>query len=134
MITFGLSRNPIRGTADEQAQPAATYAASLLLERSLRTTAILCMSDRLAEGALLTGGAHGLEVPRDVSIMGFDGGGPAERLGLTTVAQPTRHKGQLAARALLALIDGERVQPVQTLATELVVRSGTAAPPDRTND
>ncbi len=173
VITFGLSRDPIRGLADERAQAAATYAvsrlrlegyrdavvaaelgwdavtvaagtnstvgegaaaASLLLERTPRPTALLCLSDRLAQGALLTARAHGLEVPRDLSIVGFDDAAPAERLGLTTIAQLTHRKGHLAARALLALIDGERVDPVQTLATELVLRSSTAAPPGQRAD
>lgn len=169
VVTFGLSRGPIRGPADEQAQSAATYAVSrlrlegyrdaveaaglgwhgipvvagtnstvaegaaaagLLLELAPRPTAVLCLSDRLAEGALLTARARGVDVPRDLSIVGFDDAAPAERMGLTTVSQPTRQKGHLAALALLGLIDGDGVPSVQSLATQLVVRSTTARPPD----
>jgi DNA-binding LacI/PurR family transcriptional regulator len=104
-------------------------AAATLLTRPDRPTALLCLSDRLAEGALETAARLGLRVPRDVSVVGFDDAEPAARLGLTTVRQPHRRKGELAATALLDLLAGRRPEPVQLLATELVVRSSTAVPP-----
>src|ERR1700733_9698656 len=123
VITFGLHRSPVREFADERAQAAATYsvtrnrlegyrdavtkagldstiaegaaAAAALLERTPRPTAILCLSDRLADGAMQTARTRGLDIPRDLSIVGFDDGPPAADLGLTTIRQPHRLKGEL---------------------------------------
>ena len=105
-------------------------AARALLERSPRPTALLCLSDRLGEGALRTAADLGLRVPADLSVIGFDDAEPAARLGLTTVRQPTRRKGELAATALLDLLAGRAPPPVQQLPTELVVRTSTGPAPN----
>jgi DNA-binding LacI/PurR family transcriptional regulator len=103
-------------------------AAAALLERAPRTTALLCLSDRLAEGALQAAADRGLELPRDLSVIGFDDAETAARLQLTTIGHHHRRKGELAATALLDLLAGRRPQPRQELPTELVVRASTAAP------
>jgi DNA-binding LacI/PurR family transcriptional regulator len=117
-VATGADSTPAEGAA----------AAAALLQRSPRPTALLCLSDRLAEGALEAAARLGLRVPRDVSVVGFDDGEPAARLGLTTVRQPRRHKGELAATALLDLLAGRRPEPVRRLPPELVVRASTALP------
>ncbi len=104
-------------------------AAELLLARSPRPTALLCMSDRLAEGAHRAAAGRGLSVPRDLSIVGFDDSPPAERLDLTTVANPQRAKGEHAARAVLQLLGGHSAAARSRLPTSLVLRNSTAAPP-----
>jgi DNA-binding LacI/PurR family transcriptional regulator len=104
-------------------------AAAALLDLRPAPTAILCLSDRLGEGALAEARRHGLDVPGDVSVVGFDDAATASGLGLTTVRQPHRGKGERAARALLALMAGEEVEPVQVLETDLVVRGSTGPPP-----
>lgn len=103
--------------------------AALLLDQTPRPTAIICLSDRLAEGALQTARSHGLAVPQDVSIVGFDDAEPAARLGLTTIRQPSRTKGELAARTLIGLIAGAGGERARLLPTDLVLRSSTAPPP-----
>jgi DNA-binding LacI/PurR family transcriptional regulator len=121
----------VTGTDSTPAEGAA--AAAALLARPVRPTALLCLSDRLAEGVLETAARLGLQVPRDLSVVGFDDAVPAAPLGLTTVRQPHRHKGELAAGALLDLLAGRTPEPVRRLPTELVVRSSTAPPaPDDT--
>jgi DNA-binding LacI/PurR family transcriptional regulator len=103
--------------------------AAAVLATTPRPTALLCLSDRLAEGALHAAARLGLRVPADISITGFDNAPPAARLNLTTVSQPTRRKGQLAATALLRLLDGSPVEPLKTLPTELIIRGTTGPPP-----
>ena len=98
------------------------------MTRTPRPTVLLCLSDRLAEGALHAAAARGLAVPHDLAVIGFDDAEPAARLGLTTVRQPHRRKGELAATALLALLAGDEPDPVRLLPTELVVRGSTAPP------
>jgi DNA-binding LacI/PurR family transcriptional regulator len=91
-------------------------------------TALLCLSDRLAEGALRAAAQLGLHVPTDLSVTGFDDAPPAAGLDLTTVSQPHRRKGELAAAALLRRLDGSPVAPVQTLPAKLVARGSTGPP------
>jgi DNA-binding LacI/PurR family transcriptional regulator len=104
-------------------------AAELLLALSPRPTALLCMSDRLAEGAYRAAAERGLLVPQDLSIVGFDDSPPADRLSLTTVANPQRAKGEHAARAVLQLLEGHPAPARTRLPTRLVIRRSTAAPP-----
>jgi DNA-binding LacI/PurR family transcriptional regulator len=103
--------------------------AEAVLATTPRPTALLCLSDRLAEGALRAAGRLGLRVPSDVSVAGFDDASPAAALGLTTVRQPTRRKGELAALALLRRLDDAEVEPRRLLPTELVVRGSTDVRP-----
>ena len=105
-----------------------------LLERERPPTAVLAMSDALAAGILLGAADAGIAVPDQLSVIGFDDVPFARQTDppLTTVAQPTERKGELAARALLdALADGGPVEPTRTvLPSELVVRASTGpAPP-----
>ena len=89
-------------------------------------TALLVQSDRAALIAIDWLQARGLNVPGDVSVIGFDGIAEAalSRPGLTTVAQPLLDIGRHAVRAILAgTPQGRRTLPV-----ELVVRASTAAP------
>ena len=123
------SRVPVhQGTDSTVAEGEAGAAA--VLATTPRPTALLCLSDRLAEGALRAAARLGLSVPADVSIAGFDDAPNAVALELTTVRQPHRRKGELAARALLDQLAGSPAdaQPV-TLPSELVMRRSTGPPP-----
>jgi DNA-binding LacI/PurR family transcriptional regulator len=117
----------VAGVTSSVAEGAA--AAAALLDLRPAPTALLCLSDRLAEGALAEAKRRGLAVPGDVSVVGFDDADTAAALGLATVRQPQRDKGARAARTLLGLMGGEAVDPVQVLDTELVVRASTGPPP-----
>ncbi len=103
--------------------------AEAVLAADPRPTALLCLSDRLAEGALAVAAGRGLRVPGDLSVAGFDDAAPAAGLGLTTVAQPTRDKGAAAARGLLDRIAGRPAPAPLTLPAGLVVRTTTGPAP-----
>lgn len=122
------ARVPVVTGTDSTAVEGAT-AARTLLAATPRPTALLCLSDRLAEGALDAVARLGLRVPDDVSVVGFDDAAPAARLGLTTIRQPHRRKGELAATALLDLLAGRPPEPVRRLPVELVVRSSSGPAP-----
>lgn len=109
-------------------ETAACAAASVLLRRSPRPTAILAMSDRLAFGVLRAAADAGLDVPRDLSVIGFDDIPMAAHAAppLTTIRQPLVDKGAVAAGLLIGEID--RQSPV-LLGTELVVRASTGPAP-----
>ena len=103
--------------------------AAAVLACTPRPTALLCLSDRIAEGALRAAARFGLLIPDNLSIVSFDDAIPlAANLQLTTVRQPSRDKGEYAARALLDLLAGHQVPSRQLLSTELVIRGSSARP------
>lgn len=79
-----------------------------------RPTAIVAQSDLLAAGVLRAADELGLEVPREVSILGFDGARVDEAAPhvLTTLVQPAVEKGEAAAAAVFAALAGEQPVPV----------------------
>ncbi|SFT51420.1 transcriptional regulator, LacI family [Geodermatophilus amargosae] len=102
--------------------------ADAVLATDPRPTALLCLSDRLAEGALQAAARLGLRVPGDLSVAGFDDAATAPGLGLTTVRQPTREKGRAAGQALLDLLAARPAPAPRSLPAELVVRTSTGPP------
>ncbi|HEX7537406.1 MAG TPA: LacI family DNA-binding transcriptional regulator [Dermatophilaceae bacterium] len=111
-------------------------AAQTALARDERPTAILCFSDALARGVIRAIQDAGLEVPKDVSVVGFDDNplGRRTRPALTTVRQDFGAKGRAAVAALTIAIDRAKTRPATrgrhlVLPTELVIRDSTAHPP-----
>lgn len=96
-----------------------------------RPTALFCANDMMAIGALEYCRTHGLSVPHDVSVVGFDDVPMAPLLSprLTTVRQPAREMGMHAAELLLDLVNGN-VKPElpETFPVEVIVRESAAAP------
>ena len=109
---------------------AGSEAATRLLSRPSRPTAIICGNDVLAAGALTAARRLGLSVPRDVSVTGFDDIDLAHAVEpeLTTVHVPHRRMGQQAAQLLLALCSGELGTINVPLETRLVDGGSLAAP------
>jgi DNA-binding LacI/PurR family transcriptional regulator len=103
-------------------------AAGSLLDRADRPTALLAMSDELAIGALQAAEERGIDVPGELSVVGFDDTPAASqaRPALTTVWQPHGEKGEIAARLLL---EDDDPGADRTLPTKLVVRASTAPAP-----
>ncbi|MES2094428.1 MAG: LacI family DNA-binding transcriptional regulator [Actinomycetota bacterium] len=98
-----------------------------------RPTAIFAASDEMAIGAILASRDLGLDVPRDVSIVGIDDHELAEFFQLTTVAQFPKGQGELAAEILIAQLEPSRQKQFALtvpLPFELIVRSSTARPRD----
>ncbi len=102
-----------------------------LLSRPDRPTAIFAGADFQALGVIRAARELGLRVPEDVSVVGYDDLPVTEWVqpGLTTVRQPLADMAATAARMLLEIAGGARPANLRIdLATELVVRSSTAAP------
>jgi Transcriptional regulators len=105
--------------------------AFVVLGRDDRPSALLCGNDRIAVGALLAAQKLGLDVPRDLSLVGYDDQEElADRVrpSLTTVSLPHYRMGELGMRALLALIAGAEVPPRQEVRGELIERNSVAPP------
>ena len=94
-------------------------------------TAVLVANDQMALGLLRRLHEAGLEIPRDLSVVGFDDIPEAAYFTppLTTIRQDFAELGRRCLQVLLLRINGERDPTRVVVAPELVVRSSTGAPP-----
>jgi DNA-binding LacI/PurR family transcriptional regulator len=105
-------------------------AAARLLDRA--ATAVVCASDLMAFGAIRACRAHGLSVPGDVSVVGYDDSALVAFAGppLTTIRQAVPEMSRAAVRMLLGEVAGTAAPREEYLfQPELVVRSSTGAAP-----
>lgn len=103
-----------------------------LLTRGPRPTAVICVNDLVAIGAMKAASRLGVRVPDDCSIVGCDDLELARLVTpeLTTVAVPARELGARAARLLVRRLAGKELPgATRPLPVRLVVRGTTAIPP-----
>ena len=95
-----------------------------ILESGASFDALFVGSDLMARGALAVLARAGIDVPGDVSLIGFDDSPVATAVqpNLTTVRQPSHLQGQQMADVLLSLLAGGTPPHVTMLPTELIVR------------
>jgi LacI family transcriptional regulator len=100
-------------------------------------TAVFAANDMMALGALSTAREHGVRVPKDLALVGFNDIVLA-RLNsptLTTVRTPIYEMGALAAQMLVKRVRGEDLSPAGiVLKSELVVRESSGGPIARNGD
>lgn len=101
-----------------------------LLTDHPETTAVICTTDTLAIGAMAEARKMGLNVPRDLSVTGFDDVELSAQVDppLTTISIPAAEIGRGAADYLINAIAGRPVPKSVLLPYRLVMRSSTAAP------
>ncbi|MFP5204878.1 MAG: LacI family DNA-binding transcriptional regulator [Acidobacteriota bacterium] len=105
-----------------------------LLNRKIPFTAMVCYNDIAAMGAIRALMNHGLRVPEDVSVVGFDDiqGASYHIPSLTTIRQPLNEMGKMAARILLKRVRGQNSLPhAVPVMPELVIRESTCPPSDK---
>jgi LacI family transcriptional regulator, galactose operon repressor len=107
--------------------------ADALLSRSPRPTAIFAGNDETAAGVYRTAYLRGVKIPDDLTVIGFDDSPLASRLcpSLTTMRQPIRDMGRMAAEKLVAKISGLAESPAiaaTTVLPHLVVRESSGPP------
>lgn len=94
-----------------------------LLRQSPRPDAVFAASDMQAIGALQAAEEEGLDVPRDIAVLGFDDIDVSQYVGLSTLCQPLHEYGKLAIEKLTTRID----KPDQSVSStvfdpEIVIR------------
>ena len=101
-----------------------------LFAAGVEFTGLFVANDSMAPSALLALARHGLEVPRDVSVVGFDDDPQSSwlRPPLTTMRQRLSEIGGAAAISLLRVLDGD-APDAPAIVPQLVVRESTAAAP-----
>lgn len=106
----------------------------ILLAMEKVPTAVVCLNDALAFGSVLEARNRGLQLPEELSVVGFDDLDFAAELSppLTTVRVPSAEIGAAAADYLLACIESRPMPQLLEIPANLVVRSSTA-PPGRIN-
>ncbi|HUN08712.1 MAG TPA: LacI family DNA-binding transcriptional regulator [Aggregatilineales bacterium] len=123
----GLSYQQMpRANGDFSIDSGAKAARQLLTEHP-DLTALLCLNDRMAMGAIQTAQAMGRQVPDDLSVIGYDNIplSMASSPALTTIDQQAPELGRIAATMLFEVFDGK--QPATaTLPTTLIVRQSSS--------
>ena len=113
-----------------EVEPATRDAAQLFALDPL-PTAVFAGSDAVALGVMTQARQRGIAIPRDMSLVGFDGMPINDLLGppLTSIAQPIDDLGRRGAEQLLAMVKGEPYEAIRTrLPVKLVERASVAAP------
>ena len=101
-----------------------------MLDVGRQCTAMLCFSDVLATGALYELQRQGIDVPRDLSLIGIEDLPSSVHTSprLTTVHLPVREMGTGTASALAEWIEHDRRPESALLPAQLIVRESTASP------
>lgn len=102
-----------------------------LLASDYHVTAVFAANDEMAIGAVMAAAKSGLDVPRDMSIAGFDGSRMADIIWptLTTVRQPIRALSERATTLLLEQLRTPESESIsEELGIELLARDSTCAP------
>lgn len=122
----GLRFDPALVAPGAFTEHSGVLAVERLLGLRSQWTAIFAANDQMALGAALALHRHGKRVPDDVSLVGFDDVAASMYTvpPLTTVHNPIQEIGALAARAMLALLSGERPL-LEVPAPRLIVREST---------
>ena len=122
----GIADDPLRLVAVPFDAAAARAGIAALCERGVAFDAVFACSDVLASAVMQTLHQHGLAVPADVAVVGYDDIEWASHSNppLTTVRQPIATAGVALVDALLRVTEGESVAPL-TLPVELVVRTSS---------
>ena len=135
MEARGLTPQVIRMGHAANTMQAGMNAVGRLLEQKALPTALWCASDYMAIGAINELKLHGLQVPRDISVIGHDDlyFGLFPDVGLTTLHTPMKEIGEAAVKLAVTLIEHETPpQRQQTFRPSLVVR--TSAGPVRVSE
>ena len=124
-----LRDDDVRFCASYEAEEGAAFARSVLRRRR-RPTAVVLGNDALAIGFIRAAQQHGVRIPDDLSVAGFDGipEGGWSWPGLTTMAQPMREMGREACRRLFRELTVAEPPATLQYAMTLIARESTSAP------
>lgn len=100
-----------------------------LLSLKKRPTAVFCVNDFVAIGAIKTAVDQGVNVPNDISVVGFDDIPLSHHFipEITTVSQEAHELGRTAIQVLQKLMSHEKVKKHTIIEPKLLLRQSSAA-------
>jgi LacI family transcriptional regulator len=100
----------------------------MLIAEGNLPSAIMYANDEMAIGGMVAFKEHGIKVPEEVSVIGFDDIELAQyvRPALTTIMQPKYERGALAAHLIFQILEGQEIQTYYKLPTQFVLRDSVA--------
>jgi LacI family transcriptional regulator len=136
MDEIGLSVSPEFLIEGDHTMEAGTKAIAALVAGPVRPSAVICSNDMTAIGVMREAFELSLEIPRDLSVVGFDDTHFAQFTTppLTTVRMSQSEIARTAFQALLHTVETQRSRASRefdTIKTELVLRRSTGIAPDR---
>lgn len=130
MTAAGLNVDPCLVVNGDWSPASGERALHHFLQLAEPPTAVFALSDEMAFGLMAAARSVGLNVPSDLSIVGFDDHELSTVFGLTTVQQSVDKLGEKAAIMLLELLDDPDRPPADLeWPVELVVRQSSGAAP-----
>ena len=127
----GLSKDSIRTFRGDFTRESGYQAMAEILKSDDIPTAVFCLNDEMATGALQAlYSLSTLNVPRDISIIGFDdtAWATATQPPLSTIQVARTLMGRLAVQRIQSRLKGQDQMTTTILPTQLVVRNSTAVP------
>lgn len=127
----GIPYDPALVREGRYEQETAREPAMSLLRSPMRPTAVFAANDLSGIGTLQAAADLGMDIPGDLSVIGFDDIPEASQMTppLTTVRQPMKTLGATAARMIMSLMAGETLESTHVLLPTQLVPRATTAPP-----
>jgi len=124
----GLSLDPALTKQGAYTYESGVAAAHELFAAPTPPTAIFCLNDEMAVGVYLAARERGLNIPQDVSVVGFDDAPIASRVWptMTSVRLPLRDMGRIAGEILVPNVMRDKPKDRPEIEPELIVRNSTA--------
>ena len=130
----GITARPEYFAAEQHGYHASRELAKKMLQLDDRPTAIFASNDTQAFGVIQAARELGIDIPKDLSVIGYDDIQAAEYMELTTVRQMLFESGQQGVQILMDKINGVENNSKQILIpTELIIRESTAPLKDKKN-
>lgn len=129
--TAGLSFDPLYVRESDFGMESGFLQTQILLDLPRPPTALIAACDAQAIGVYQAISRRGWRVPDDISVIGFDGIPTSQWMSppLTTVGQPLRELGHVAAERLFQLMAGKTLESLRVeLVSPLLVRSSCTSP------
>ena len=131
LAAHGLQSDPALVTAGAFTYKSGLDAADVLLSLEQRPTAIFASNDDMAVAVIALAHKHALDVPRDLSVVGFDDTQTATAIWpqLTTVRQPISDMSSAAIELLATHLNGEATALARReIRSEIVIRDSSCPP------
>jgi DNA-binding LacI/PurR family transcriptional regulator len=125
----GLDAHAIPERDGDFSTPSGAAAAAHLLTEHPDLTALVCLNDRMALGAIQQAREMGRRVPDDLTVVGYDDIPYAAVFSppLTTISQQAPELGRMAAQMLFEVLRGGQPEPKE-VSTHLIIRQSSAPP------